>query len=68
MHQFMRISTISQSIIDNKEKHKHLAFCLRFFVHMVGLSNFGDLTKEFPDKNRYLIENKIVKFIYCIFL
>ena len=30
---------------------------------MVGLSNFGDLTKEFPDKNRYLIENKIVKFI-----
>ena len=22
MHQFMRISTISQSIIDNKEKHK----------------------------------------------
>ena len=43
MHQFMRISTISQSIIDNKEKHK-----LRFyFSHKKILLAISYLLKEY---------------------
>ena len=43
MHQFMRISTISQSIIDNKEKHK-LQF---YFSHKKILLAISYLLKEY---------------------
>ena len=43
MHQFMRISTISQSIIDNKEKHK-----LRFYFSHKTFERIQTFFKKIP--------------------
>ena len=49
MHQFMRISTISQSIIDNKEKHK-LQFYFSHKKILLAISIFWKNTNFFLKK------------------